>query len=237
MPRRLSIGFFVCALFWLPAAGTVWADAETDAEDFFSSDSETPPSTAEDFFGDEATPTTDSFRQTGRLSGKAWQKLACDTQKNNSDEFLGSSLSLIFADGSFILSPDLSVRLGAVVSYDLSWNEEERLGEYEPQLWEAFATYKIGSVDIAAGQKIWAWGLTDIVSPTNLINPIDLNRLFDVEVNLARLPTASVGATWYFSGLRLEGVYLPFFRASRSGSPAAARPGMGADSFACCSAR
>jgi Phosphate-selective porin O and P len=191
------------------------AAQQDDSDDFFSDSSNSSSAdSSDDFFGDSA-PTASQFQPTGHLSGKIWEKIAGDMQKDNEDEYLVSNLAVIFAEADFVMSEDLSAKMSFLFTHDAEWNKEEQSAKEDLQVWEAFAKYKMGAVDLRVGQSIWAWGLTDIVNPTNLINPIDLNRYFDIEMNLARLPVLSAGATWYFSSLRLEGVYLPFHRPSK----------------------
>ncbi|MCZ7582796.1 MAG: hypothetical protein M5R36_05365 [Deltaproteobacteria bacterium] len=203
----------ILALAMLGAVPFARADEADDSENFFS-ENPPPADESEDFFGD-APAAASGFQSSGRLEGELWQKFAFDTRDNGHDELLNTSLSVAKAEGTFNLSPAFSVRLGALATYDLSWNEDEEVGRYRPDLWEAYATYRLGPVDFYAGHKIWAWGLMDLISPTDMINPIDLSRVFDIEMNLFKLPVASGGAAWYLGDFRLEGVVLPFFRASR----------------------
>ncbi len=199
--------------FVFPAVS--FGEEADDSDDFFSDTPAAPAAdSSDDFFGDSPAATS-VFQPTGHLTGEFWEKVAGDMKKDNEDEFLVSNLAVVLGQGDFVMSEKLSAQMSVLFTHDSAWNKNENRAEYDLQVWEAFAKYRTSSVDFKLGQSIWAWGLTDIVNPTNLINPIDLNRYFDIEMNLGRLPILSAGATWYFSSLRLEGVYIPFHRPSK----------------------
>ncbi|MCB1153310.1 hypothetical protein KDL45_06640 [bacterium] len=122
---------------------------------------------------------------------------------------------MIKAEGTFQLAPALSARLAGLFTHDYEWNEDRDRGEAEPQLWEAYATYRVGKWDFNAGQKIWGWGKTDIISPTDLINPVDFQRFFDAEMGISKLPVISLAGTYYYNDYHAEAIYLPFHRPSR----------------------
>ncbi len=209
--RRIGFALAV-AIALVLSASTAQAKDEDDSASFFGdAPAATPaPQSGDDFFSDSAKPS--AFTKKGELGGEFWQKLATDTVKDREDEYLHSSLSLLLAEGNFNVTPKLSARLSGLATYEFDWNRTHHFAEFEAQLWELYADYRVGDLDLCAGQRVWAWGQTDIISPVNLINPVDFRRFLDAEMNLARVPVPSVAATWYFGDLRLTGIALPFAR-------------------------
>ncbi|MCL4234189.1 MAG: hypothetical protein KJ042_06690 [Deltaproteobacteria bacterium] len=215
MPIRARRFCLALATLAFAMATVSHAQVEDDSADFFG---DAPAKvdaskSGEDFFGDGATPSV--FTKKGEFGGEIWQKLATDTVKDRGGEYLHSSLSLLLAEGNFNVTPKLSARLSGLVTYEFDWNATHHFGEYDAQVWEAYGDYRLGDLDLCVGQRVWAWGQTDIVSPTNLINPVDFRRFLDAEMNLARMPVPSLAATWYFGDLRLTGIALPFARGAQ----------------------
>lgn len=212
--RARRIGLALTAISLALSTAVAFAQGDDESDDFFG---DAPASAASnsgnDFFGDSTAPSV--FTKKGELGGEFWQKLATDTVKDRADEYLHSSLSLLLAEGNFNVTPKLSARLSGLVTYEFDWNRTHHFAEYDAQVWELYGDYRAGAIDISVGQRVWAWGQTDIISPVNLINPVDFRRFLDAEMNLARVPVPSAAATWYFGDLRLTGIALPFARGAQ----------------------
>ncbi|MBZ0273917.1 hypothetical protein K8I61_17900 [bacterium] len=208
-PRSLAA---MAALIAFCAFGAI-AFAQGDGDDSAAFFGEAPaaPDDPDDFFGDAPAAGPVSA---GVLSGEAWQKAAVDTARDGEDEFIYALLTLVRAQGDFTFG-DLAARISGIVTYDAAFNEDAYDAHYTPELWEAYARWRVGPVDLTAGQKIWSWGKTDIVSPTDLINPYNFDRYFDAEIGLARLPVMTLDATWYAGAFQVEGLVIPFLRPTR----------------------
>lgn len=85
----------------------------------------------------------------------------------------------------------------------------------EVELGEAYVDLYLGPVDLRLGQQIVSWGLGDLVNPNDVVNPLDLRRgLFGFDED-RRLPVLAARAAWHFGRWKLEGVWLPLFKAHR----------------------
>lgn len=78
---------------------------------------------------------------------------------------------------------------------------------------EAFAEVRgflFENLDLKVGRQRIAWGTSDVLSPTDMINPYDLEDILDFG---RKNGSDALNLTWYFySSWSLQGVYLPWFR-------------------------
>jgi hypothetical protein len=89
-----------------------------------------------------------------------------------------------------------------------------RQARLRPQ--ELYAEYRGERFDLRAGASRLVWGRLDEFQPTDVVNPIDLTRFLLEGRSEARLPVGLVrGRLFLPHGSTLEGVVVPFFRASR----------------------
>lgn len=96
-------------------------------------------------------------------------------------------------------------------------DDEEILGGYapanrfSPELREAYAEFQWGPVDLAAGNQIKSWGITD-GSPLDVVNPKDLTEFLFNEKEFLKVPVPMASAGLDAGGTVLEAVFLPFYR-------------------------
>ena len=79
---------------------------------------------------------------------------------------------------------------------------------------EAWASAYLGPLDIRFGQQIIAWGRADAFNPTDNLTPKDM-AIRSANEDDKRRPNLALRAFWNLSPVRLEGVWIPFFAASR----------------------
>ena len=78
-----------------------------------------------------------------------------------------------------------------------------------------------GPIDLTVGRQMIAWGSVDALSPTDIVNPLDLSDLSNLaatDTEDVRIPVTALRANLYpIDFLRLEGILLPVF--TSSGTP------------------
>lgn len=75
---------------------------------------------------------------------------------------------------------------------------------------EFYLDYRTNLVDFRFGQQLIFWGVADWVSPTDIINPWNHQRLSG-EIEDYRLPVLAANATVYVNDFQLQGVVIPVF--------------------------
>lgn len=95
----------------------------------------------------------------------------------------------------------------------LRYGEQTERHELFIDLREAYVNAYLGPVDLRLGQQIIVWGRADAFNPTNNITPFDL-RVRSPNEDDRRV--ANVGARMFinFEPVRLEGVWMPFYKPS-----------------------
>ena len=72
-----------------------------------------------------------------------------------------------------------------------------------------------GPIDLTVGRQMIAWGSVDALSPTDIVNPLDLSDLSNLaatDTEDVRIPVTALRANLYpIDFLRLEGILLPVF--------------------------
>ncbi len=94
---------------------------------------------------------------------------------------------------------------------DQLFNKEE-ISPYDIDIREAYIDlygFLLKDLDLRIGRQRIAWGTGDRINPTDNLNPDDLEDIWDFGRHLG---SDAIKLDYYFSGLRLEAVYLPFFK-------------------------
>lgn len=87
--------------------------------------------------------------------------------------------------------------------------------DFEPTLGEAWIDLDLSRVDLRAGTQVVAWGLADLVSPNDVVNPRDLRHGVFLEPETARLPVLALRARAPLGPIDADALWVPFFRADR----------------------
>lgn len=77
------------------------------------------------------------------------------------------------------------------------------------EAWVALYDFLIDGLDVRIGRQRIAWGTGDRINPTDNLNPDDLEDIWDFGRHSG---SDGIRLIYYFSGIRLEADYLPFFR-------------------------
>ena len=78
---------------------------------------------------------------------------------------------------------------------------------------EAYVNTYVGPVDLRLGQQIIVWGRADALNPTNNLTPVDFRIRSPLEDDV-RLGNVGARGFLRLAPLRLEGVWMPIYRAS-----------------------
>jgi len=80
---------------------------------------------------------------------------------------------------------------------------------------EIYLSLFLGPMDLSLGRQMIAWGSVDALSPTDIVNPVDLSDLTNIaetDTEDVRIPVNALRASLYpVDFFRLEGVFLPAF--------------------------
>ncbi|MBI4822081.1 MAG: hypothetical protein HY791_37835 [Deltaproteobacteria bacterium] len=148
-----------------------------------------------------------------------WQldlQVAADTGHEDIDAHVGR----LDVSGRMVLDAELTSGMSAfaapkfqyVAAISKSGDDREQLFLEAP---EAFVRISLGPFRLRLGNLIFAWGVSDLVGPIDVLNPIDLRASLFTDVGSAKLPVLGVEATYGAGPLTLRGVVLPVFTASR----------------------
>ncbi len=86
--------------------------------------------------------------------------------------------------------------------------------QLEVDLREAYVDAHAGPLDLRLGHQIIVWGRADAFNPTNNLTPLDLRVRSPLEDD-RRMANVGLRAFMNLAPLRLEGVWLPVYRATR----------------------
>ena len=112
---------------------------------------------------------------------------------------------------------DYSSRLRFYISgkgeYDL-WKGEHTETNYDSELYEAYADFTYGDLDIRFGQQIVSWGTAEFLAPTDNINPLRFEGFAGgmEQVQEMKQPIPMVRADYYLGDYKIEGIFIPFFQ-------------------------
>ncbi|HYJ08958.1 MAG TPA: DUF1302 family protein, partial [Polyangiaceae bacterium] len=86
--------------------------------------------------------------------------------------------------------------------------------QVEVDLREAYVNAHAGPLDLRLGHQIIVWGRADAFNPTNNLTPLDLRVRSPLEDD-RRMANVGLRAFLNVAPLRLEGVWLPLYRATQ----------------------
>ncbi len=89
-------------------------------------------------------------------------------------------------------------------------------GVYEPQLREAYLQWRgLGPFDVTLGQQVVAWGVLDVASAQDVVNPVDYRTGLAPGDEPPRIPVFLMRAETRLGPLHVDGVLAPFFTPHR----------------------
>jgi hypothetical protein len=236
-PLRPAIFVWFCALFLscyplssaaraADPAGAQPATTPDRASGAGESSDPSPPDQEEELiFGEEEkTPEypSRSLRAQGtrrqwpdriNLGGYFENEAGFDTVQENSQEDVIDFRSKIFAYASYGFSERASARLSILTLYwILEGGNDKQQSEFD--LYEGYLTYKFPKADLFVGQMLVKWGVCNVFSPTDSVNPINYRSFIDPDSEDLRIPLPMVKTNIYGEGFTLEALYIPIFQSS-----------------------
>ena len=94
-------------------------------------------------------------------------------------------------------------------------NAERVKGHVETEVREAWLRWRPGALDITVGNQVVAWGVLDMASAQDAINPADYRRGLAPGTEPPRIPVFAARLEGRLGPLALDGVLVPFFEAHR----------------------
>lgn len=162
---------------------------------------------------------TESFEedpQRFRASIKLEARTAVDTRF----EKKGEHVFELALGGRVEVDADLSKNVGLFVAPAFYWvaaidkNGGDREFVYLNTP-EARVSLAFGDFDLNAGALVFNWGSSDLIAPSDILNPLDYRRNFVAAIDDAKIPVLAAELVGHFGPLTVRGVVQPFFTSPR----------------------
>jgi hypothetical protein len=161
----------------------------------------------------------ENFGPLASFRGRFRTQASLDLSADRAGEDLVESQSSLDLEMELRLNLNLSARVSGRMLLDLRSPERDFGGSaraiLDSELRDAVLFWKRGRAHVAAGQQVLRWGSTEINSPNDIINPMDLRRGPGVDFEVPVLPIPMVRAGWLGDRGGGELVYVPFFFPTR----------------------
>jgi hypothetical protein len=145
------------------------------------------------------------------LSGYLRVRVSGDISVDNPYENLFETSTKVRLGLKYPVSDRLLVYLSAWGRFDYMTGGDTRW-DHEIALDEAYVDLFFDRFDIRIGNQIVGWGRTDVINPTDNINPIDLTSVITGDVSEKKVPTPALKLDYYMGDTTAELVVVPFFQ-------------------------
>lgn len=161
-------------------------------------------------FPSKAFPAFDIDATSLQYRGYLLSQAAGDLRRDNASEKVFELRNAAFFELKVDFSESLQTTLSAVGRHHLASNgESHAFTEFD--LYEGYALFTFGDFDLRLGRQILTWGKTDLVSPVNVINPMNYRGLIDPEIEDIRRPILLGTVDYYIGDYSIQFLYIPFF--------------------------
>lgn len=82
---------------------------------------------------------------------------------------------------------------------------------YKLEPWEMYFDFFFGSFDLRVGNQIVSWGTMTVMSPSDRLNPRDVNSYYWSDISGSKQPLVAIKGIYHISDLAFEFVISPFF--------------------------
>ncbi len=161
---------------------------------------------------------TQTFVPQAQVRGSLANELALDTQFDGNDEHVFRSFHRLSLAAEMDLNENVKVMVSGRATYWLYGREEgmDRY-EFEPELRDTYVHWSAPHiVDGAVGLQTWSWGVSDVFSTADTLNPRDLRHGISSSLETPKIPI--FGLSLYRNlgdTVQLEAVWVPFFEPDR----------------------
>lgn len=156
----------------------------------------------------------DLFGPETEIGGYLKARINADISKDNDYEDLFEVHPKAFIKLKHPISDRLSIFVSASASYDYYTGGYTHYN-HEIELDEAYLDIFFDKFDLRIGNQIVTWGMTDIVNPTDNINPMDITKFITGEVDENKMPIFAAKLDYYYKNTTAEFVLIPFFEEHR----------------------
>ncbi|MBI2059452.1 MAG: hypothetical protein HYT87_06730 [Nitrospirae bacterium] len=165
--------------------------------------------------GSLALPVTGSAVE-ARLKGYAKTALSRDLRDDSPREDYSQNAAKVFAEAKLNAGESSSLVLSGKLRYDVFLSrrlDPKTEGAVEAGLHELYGDFSRGDLDARIGYQTMTWAENLLLSPIDTLNPPDIRTLLDPDSDELKLPLLAAKLQYYpLPDLKLEGVWIPFFR-------------------------
>ncbi len=115
------------------------------------------------------------------------------------------------AEGTGRFGDRYKVKVAGRVFADLGLDADTQIGveRYEAELWDTYLDIYGDWADLRFGKQIVVWGVADLLSPNDVVNPRDLRRGFLDRPEELHRPTLALSTTAYDGPFSIQGLWIP----------------------------
>jgi hypothetical protein len=150
-----------------------------------------------------------------RIETGGWLKYRFDYIPIDSPPELGRndfiSRTQLFIRARYARADHLEMGVSGSLSHTIWHSALDYRGAIDPELRDAYVGLYGSDLDFRFGQQRLAWGVTDFLSPNDVLNARDLRDPFLGEEELRFIPTPMLRADWYLGIVTLQAVYAPWY--------------------------
>jgi hypothetical protein len=147
------------------------------------------------------------------LGGYFENELGLDTVQENSQEDMIDFRSKIFGYGAYAFSDKTSLHLSILTLYwILEGGQDKQQASFD--LYEGYLAFKFKTSDLYLGQMLAHWGVCNVFSPTDGVNPINYRSFIDPDSEDLKIPLPMIKADFFSDNLALEALYVPIFHSA-----------------------
>jgi hypothetical protein len=154
---------------------------------------------------------SDLFGPEVDLSGYLRVRVSGDVSIDNPYENLFETSTKVKVALTYPIGDKLLVYLSAWGRFNYMTGGDTRW-DHEIALDEAYVDLFFDRFDVRIGNQIVGWGRTDVINPTDNINPIDLTSVITGDVSEKKVPTPALKLDYYLGNTTAEVVVIPFFQ-------------------------
>ena len=146
--------------------------------------------------------------------GGYWEnEFAVDTHQDSSEEDMIDLRSKLFGYGSYKFSDRTTLNLSLLTLYwAIEGGKDRQQASFD--LYEGYLTFHFEKADIFVGQMVVNWGVADIFSPLDTVNPIHYRSFIDPDTEDLRIPLPMAKTNVYYEDYEFEVFYAPIFQSA-----------------------